>query len=837
MKPNKGTFQMSVMIYIRIVVLCSLFLSIQSFALHSQSTWRSSSNSPITTTTTTTSQRYTYTYTTPLRTSTHLASSSSSSSSSSALSSSSPFTQHRDVVIVGAGLAGLSIAYYLTRLDPTRHVTIVDGQHAGVASFAAAGMLAPNAERLPAGDLLDLCLASRHMYTEFVQGVEQFAQHAMGQGDGVLTTVNSKDTGNKDTEPWKTGYRVAGGFVAPAFAGDSVATWAPPSAEFQNANDDSAYTPTTPIWLDAIQVRELEPALHPQVVGGWWFPEDASIDARRLTASLRAACVAAGVQVLVGPSYEVASLDVLQGTCHGVRLASGTSIATQTVVIANGAWMKHLLPVPLTSHKGQSLSLRMPAHAPPLLRRVLFAQDSYLVPTMDGRILVGATVEAGSYDASVTPGGILHILSHALQLVPGLQDLEIEETWSGFRPTTPDKGPILGASPWSNLFLAGGYWRNGVLLAPKTGHLIASLIAAGGRLETLPPRDQQFLTTFAWDRFTRPEGRAQLAAQTRYAAALHPVHRRSSGAGVAVAVGTELGSYSSARAAREERQRDRQQLFGSSSNMDSSSSSGSGSGDVYQSGNDNDAFERAAQVGKQDAAAFGWGNPVRPSENNNNDMSKKNHVNEESSSPTEAYETYEGSADAWTVGVAEEDSAMVSSLQENTPPVELEKDTATVPKADLSSLYDTIRKNKSQQTAPLSSNSNTTIAEERPDPGFRIYYVDETTGDHHEVPPYTSPGDFLESLKSTQTATNVASSKDPLNVDSSINGQDVASQVEPVDETDYSEKTYDGYQEILGANSRSSRYEELEAMRIARIKNRMGQSSIDISNIGAQRTN
>ena len=82
---------------------------------------------------------------------------------------------------------------------------------------------------------------------------------------------------------------------------------------------------------------------------------------------------------------------------------------------ANGAWMRNLLPVSIESHnKGQSLSLRMPKNQPPLLKRVLFAQDSYIVPKADGRIVIGATVEAGSFDPNVTPAGMMHIFWNML---------------------------------------------------------------------------------------------------------------------------------------------------------------------------------------------------------------------------------------------------------------------------------------------------------------------------------------------------------------------------------------------------------------------------------------
>ncbi|EED89825.1 hypothetical protein THAPSDRAFT_263655, partial [Thalassiosira pseudonana CCMP1335] len=351
-----------------------------------------------------------------------------------------------DILIIGGGLAGLSIAHRIATTS-ARHVTVLERETPAVqrakttaGSFAAAGMLAPQSERLPAGSLLDVCLESREMYGEWVRGVEM-------------------------AWPWEVGFHSTGGFLAPAFAGDAVATWSP------QPNSGKSY------WLDEIQVRELEPMLHPDVIGGWWFPNDASVDARRLTCSLRASCVGAGVQMLFGEEYEVNSLEMSGGECKGVHLANGKIYAPNAVIVANGSWMRHLLPTPVTPHKGQSLSLRMPNNAPPLLSRVLFAQDTYIVPKADGRIIVGATVEPGQYDGDVTPSGMLHCMSEATRLIPGLADLPIEETWAGLRPTTPDKCPILGKTEqWDNIYLAGGYWRNGVLLAPKTGQLVGDLV-------------------------------------------------------------------------------------------------------------------------------------------------------------------------------------------------------------------------------------------------------------------------------------------------------------------------------------------------------------------------
>ena len=720
---------------------------------------------------------------------------------------------HKDVVIIGGGLAGLSAALYLSQIDPERHITILD-KHDGdkktsIATFAAAGMLAPQSERLPKGDYLDLCTESKQMFPGFADLVECMAQEAGEEGKEYL----GNDDGDSGLEPWNIGYVASGGFLAPAFAGDSVATWAPP--------EDTKGTAT---WLDATQVRELEPNLNPNVVGGWWFPEDASVDARRLAKSLQAACVGAGVQIMSGANYEVSSLDLENGVCNGLWLKNGKYISTKTVLVANGAWMRNLLPVPIEAHKGQSLSLRMPRDRPPLLRRVLFGQDSYIVPKADGRIVIGATVEAGSFDPKVTPAGIMHILSYAMEIIPGLADLPLEETWAGLRPTTPDKGPILGETPWDNLFLAGGYWRNGVLLAPKTGELLATLIAG----KPLSERDQHFLKAFAWDRFTSEEGGTAMAANARYAASMYPVHSRKSGVGVAASVGTELGSYSTAVSAREERKRDRETMF---SGIDDSL----------------DAFELAASMGKKDGTAFSFGDKSDAltskvdTQQEDNDMilqqedygptvegdlqdgkdeSARQFLEDEplllmdnpltAEEEEEIAEEKEGpQADRRTQLGAEENARLKAFIAENLKAVEEAKTeteeaeekagmTPDEASSDLQSVYQYIRDNKSNQEVQLDGKDE----DDRPDPGFRIFHIDES-GTHHEVPPYTSPGEFMESIKNTKTDDSTVKEK----------------RESPIIAEDNSEESFDGYTSILEAAANDDDIEK--TMREARLKNRV----------------
>jgi len=724
----------------------------------------------------------------------------------------------KDVVIIGAGLAGLSVAFHIAQQQhrndqPHDHepptITVLDREDpfqqkrsTTAGSFAAAGMLAPNGERLPDGPLLDLCLQSRDMYPAFVREIEAICRNCStdaqrylwnGTERGAAAAIAASNNGPGPSkpllEPWQVGYSSTGGFLAPAFAGDSVATWSPPDTSVAR-------------WLDDVQVHEMEPQLHSDVVGGWWFPEDSSVDARRLTCALRAACVEKGVEFLTGEGYGAASLELRDGTCKEVRLDNGKTLHPKSIVVANGAWMRNLLPVPITPHKGQSLSLMTPPPpAAPLLQRVLFAQDTYIVPKPDGRIIIGATVEAGTFDPHVTPAGLMHCIGEAVRLVPALRDLPVDETWVGMRPTTPDKGPIVGHTEWDNLFLAGGYWRNGVLLAPKGGQLVGDLVLRSLGKDKSPQGndgDEALVKTFGWERFKEKGGGKKLAANARYAASMHPVQQRSTGVGVSAAVGTELGFYSGAEAAVDERRKDRDSLF-------------RGFGDDGGVEEEQDgAFERAASLGVRDSTAFSFdGEPFVSSgalwdeikvdgdenslgddderddnDNGNDDINTVDishmKMNDEvlQAAPTETQDTFEGGPPSTTFdgytsiqsansrGTRSEELLVmkqarisnrlsVSKIDESRigvkkrSPVEDRDDTEDTPTDDdndISKIYAKIRDNKrsagSDGDGEVEMMPDTTSDESRPDPGFRIYRVDHETKERRMVPPYTSPQDM-----------------------------------------------------------------------------------------------
>jgi glycine oxidase len=131
--------------------------------------------------------------------------------------------------------------------------------------------------------------------------------------------------------------------------------------------------------------------------------------------------------------------------------------------------------------KGQVLRLRDPRGAG-LIERVVRGEGIYLVPRGDGRYVLGATMEERGFDTAPTAGGVYELLRDMSELVPGVLELEIEELLAGLRPATPDNVPAIGRGALDGLFWATGHWRNGILLGPLTGELIAGALCG----EALP---------------------------------------------------------------------------------------------------------------------------------------------------------------------------------------------------------------------------------------------------------------------------------------------------------------------------------------------------------------
>jgi glycine oxidase len=368
-----------------------------------------------------------------------------------------PHPHGPDVVIVGAGVIGLGIAWRLAQLGAA--VTVFDQAAAGAgASHAAAGMLAACVEAEPGEEaLVALGRRAQSAWPAFAAELEQ--------ASGLTVDLRQEGT-----------------LVVAPTADDSA------RLRHQLAFQQGLGLPLE--WMSGREARRREP--HLAVVSGAVFsPEDHQVDNRKVAAALQAAAAAAGAAIRERTKVEQVSMS--QGRAAGVRLADGTEIAAAHVVIAAGAWSRAIggiapsLRPPVRPVKGQMLALRMDPAAP-LLSHVVWAPNIYLVPRRDGRLILGATVEERGFDATLTAGGMLALLEAAWRVVPAIEELPIDDMWVGHRPGSRDDAPIVGPGPVDGLIYATGHHRNGILLTPVTADAIARLVMDG----TLDPAIRPF---------------------------------------------------------------------------------------------------------------------------------------------------------------------------------------------------------------------------------------------------------------------------------------------------------------------------------------------------------
>ena len=332
-----------------------------------------------------------------------------------------------DVIIVGGGIIGLSLSIALRKRGAT--VLIVErGEPGREASHAAAGMLADFPLETPPA-LQPLAQASARMYPEFV--------HELQDESGI--NVDLRDQGTIF-------------FVTP-----------------QHLRERPGLTTDNPLPLP---IAELEPALGNLALPAIYLKER-SVDPRALTSAALKAARHRGVDISSGT--EVTDLLLTNGRASGVATAR-TNYSAAAVVNCAGAWAGQLPPhqFPTRPVKGQMLSLA--GKARDLLRHVIRAPEIYLVPRSDGRILVGASVEEAGFDKRTDAATIQRMQQAAIHLVPALGEARLLEAWAGLRPGSPDDLPILGATRTPGYFVATGHFRDGILLAPVTAHVMAQLV-------------------------------------------------------------------------------------------------------------------------------------------------------------------------------------------------------------------------------------------------------------------------------------------------------------------------------------------------------------------------
>ncbi|HEX9653699.1 MAG TPA: glycine oxidase ThiO [bacterium] len=351
-----------------------------------------------------------------------------------------------DILIIGGGIIGCSIAWRLAQQKA--RVTVIEKGEPGLeASWAAAGMLAPQSES--AHGLRDamsaLCYASHALYPEFIDEL----QAASGVNIGYRTTGSI--------------YLAADFNEAEALAG---------LVERQLTAGRRAEE------LSHQQLHEMEPALTSNIEAAIFLPDDHHVDNRALMKALVSAGSAVGVKFL--NHTQVVGLVVKHDRAAGLRTATGV-LECDKVINAAGCWAGvvetgNRLKLPLRPIRGQIVCLEM---QPQPLHHLIHSAGCYLVPWPDGRILVGATLENAGFDKRVTAAGVQQLLAAAIKSVPALASASMRDTWAGLRPDTPDNLPILGETAIANLFAATGHFRNGILLAPITAKLVSEVVLSG----------------------------------------------------------------------------------------------------------------------------------------------------------------------------------------------------------------------------------------------------------------------------------------------------------------------------------------------------------------------
>ncbi len=365
-----------------------------------------------------------------------------------------------DVIVVGAGIIGLSLAIELRKRGAS--VLIVErGEPGHEASRAAGGMLVDSPLETPPV-LQSLATASARMYPEFAHELELESEMKVDLRDqGAILFPDEKHFGH------------------PAIHGQMKAH-AISLLDIQQLEPELRKDESDRVELELARqesfpdnsVEEIE-ILFKSVRGRALYLKERSVDPRALTTAAWKTAKNRGVDFSSGDP--VTAINISDDQVSGVTTIKTTFLAEKVVNCA-GAWSSQLGPHPIPTRpvKGQMLCLAM--HPRDLIKHVIRTPDVYLIPRSDGRLLVGATVEEAGFDKRTDPDTMKRFHQAAIELVPKLAEARILEDWAGLRPGTPDNLPILGSTSTPGYYVATGHFRDGILLAPITARLMAQVI-------------------------------------------------------------------------------------------------------------------------------------------------------------------------------------------------------------------------------------------------------------------------------------------------------------------------------------------------------------------------
>ena len=359
-----------------------------------------------------------------------------------------------DVVVIGAGVVGCSVAWYLAREGVK--VTLLEREAIGSgASAHATGSLSLLGAEFSPGASFQMARAS---YAEFPQIVPEL-ESATGI-DLLYQRRPSLRLALDDEE---------------ADLIKDLMVWQQPHVSMH--------------WIDAQEVRSIEPRLSHSIVGAVYEHESAQLDSYRFNLALARGAELKGASILY---REVTGLIASGSQISGVRTASG-DVHCGTVVVAAGTWSRAFtpwlgFPVPVRPMKGERLLLNYPGEPLPVL--ISSPKRGHMISRADGFTSVGSTggrdydqkelFWGEEFDRQPTETARLELLQRAVDVFPDLERAELVQQLAGSRPLSPDSKPIIGPVPGlEGVLLATGHTTKGIHLGPITGRIITDYISHG----------------------------------------------------------------------------------------------------------------------------------------------------------------------------------------------------------------------------------------------------------------------------------------------------------------------------------------------------------------------
>lgn len=363
---------------------------------------------------------------------------------------------YSDIIVIGGGLIGCGIAAQLAS-NGLKVSLFERGELMKEASWAAAGMLAPQSELTAITPLFLLCQKSLAIYPEFAKKLyEETELDPCYRAEGSLQLAFNQASAQELDK--KLSWQISAGL---------------------NLRK-----------LTSNEIKEFVPSISSEVVSGYYLPDEHQVDNRKLIESIVKQAQIAGVDFHLGS--QVSEIIIEQNKAVGI-IANGERYLASKIINAAGSWAslfslsnfpKQILPE-IKPVRGQMLAIKA---SPKTLTYTLHSGHIYLVPRFDGTIIIGSTTEHVGYDKNVTINGLESLSKEAKKIIPELANASLVSVWAGLRPASIDLLPVLGEhNQLPGLIFATGHYRNGILLAPITINLLSKLVITGKTDELLLP--------------------------------------------------------------------------------------------------------------------------------------------------------------------------------------------------------------------------------------------------------------------------------------------------------------------------------------------------------------